>query len=172
MNHVGFQFRSARFTCIYFHLTGKTSFVSYSVSLLQVGFKLSVCAKSSMKRSFWTFIPSQLIFDHCLISTTKDIILAYCRVRCCCAAGDVAHHASKDTFKILFFIIVIVFNRSYIEFYPTKKKWFCACCDVIFSDFPIFSFHGKNRTFPKKFLTFFLINRIDKFIKILMGVKF
>ena len=109
---------------------------------------------------------------NCKKNSHQTLQPEYCRVRCCCAAGDVAHHASKATFKILFFIIVIVFNRSYIEFYPTRKKWFCACHDVIFSDFPIFSFHRKIRTFPKKFLTVFLINRIDKFIKILVGVKF
>ena len=40
----------------------------------------------------------------------------YCRVRCCCAAGDVAHPASKCTFKIVFVIIVIMFNGSLIEF--------------------------------------------------------
>ena len=40
-----------------------------------------------------------------------------------------------------------------------------------FSDFPIFSIHGKNRTFPKKFPTVFVIHRIDKFIKILLAVK-
>ena len=71
-----------------------------------------------------------------------------------------------------FFIIVIVFNRSSTEFKSTRKKWFWECQDGIFSDFLIFSFHRKIQTFLKKFLSVFVIHRIDKFIKILMVEKF
>ena len=59
-----------------------------------------------------------------------------------------------------------------LNFNPPGKNDFARAMTSFSQIFPIFSFHGKIQPFPKKFLTVFVINRTDKFIKVIFSTKF